>query len=128
MAVGAGPQVVAVDQNSDYPPGVPVTKLSGLTPNLEAIARYRPDLVISYQNANGLVTGLGKLGIPVLIEPAVATLDAAYAQIQQIGTATGHAAQAATVVTGMKQQIAADVAKAGTAHKGAPYYLSLIHI
>jgi iron complex transport system substrate-binding protein len=124
-AIGAGPQVVAVDQDSNYPAGVPKTGLSGLTPNIEAIAKYNPSLVVASQNSGGLVSGMAKLGIPVLIEPAVATLDAAYAQIQQVGTATGHAAQAATVVTGMKQQIAADVAKAGTAHKGAPYYWEL---
>jgi iron complex transport system substrate-binding protein len=124
-AIGAGPQVVAVDQDSNYPAGVPKTGLSGLTPNIEAIAKYNPSLVVASQNSGGLVSGMTKLGIPVLIEPAVATLDAAYAQIQQVGTATGHAAQAATVVTGMKQQIAADVAKAGTAHKDAPYYWEL---
>jgi iron complex transport system substrate-binding protein len=124
-AIGAGPQVVAVDQDSNYPAGVPKTGLSGLTPNIEAIAKYNPSLVVASQNSGGLVSGMTKLGIPVLIEPAVATLDAAYAQIQQVGAATGRAAQAATVVTGMKQQIAADVAKAGTAHKGAPYYWEL---
>ena len=73
-AIGAGTQVVAVDQNSDYPPGAPVTSLSGLTPNIEAIAKYSPSLVVASQNSGGLVSGLGKLGIPVLIEPAVATL------------------------------------------------------
>ena len=124
-AVGAGPQVVAVDQDSNYPAGVPKTGLSGLTPNIEAIAKYNPSLVVASQNSGGLVSGMTKLGIPVLIEPAVSTLDAAYAQIQQVGEATGHAAQAATVVTGMKQQIAADVAKTGTAHKGAAYYWEL---
>src|SRR5215469_6378391 len=124
-AIGAGPQVVAVDQDSNYPAGVPKTGLSGLTPNIEAIAKYNPSLVVASQNSGGLVSGMTKLGIPVLIEPAVATVDAAYAQIQQVGTATGHAAQAASVVTGMKQQIAANVAKAGTAHKGATYYWEL---
>ena len=124
-AVGAGPQVVAVDQDSNYPAGVPKTGLSGLTPNIEAIAKYNPSLVVASQNSGGLVSGMAKLGIPVLIEPAVSSLDAAYAQIQQVGEATGHAAQAATVVTGMKQQIAADVARAGTAHKGATYYWEL---
>ena len=124
-AIGAGPQVVAVDQDSNYPAGVPKTGLSGLTPNIEAIAKYNPSLVVASQNSGGLVSGMTKLGIPVLIEPAVATLDAAYAQIQQVGEATGHAAQAATVVTSMKQQIAADVGKAGTAHKGATYYWEL---
>jgi len=124
-AVGAGPQVVAVDNDSDYPAGVPKTSLSGLTPNIEAIAKYNPTLVVASQNSGGLVSGMTKLGIPVLIEPAVSTLDAAYAQIQQVGQATGHAAQAATVVAGMKQQIAAEVAKAGSAHKGATYYWEL---
>ena len=124
-AVGAGKQVVAVDQDSNYPSGVPKTSLSGLTPNVEAIARYAPGLVVASQNSGGLVSGMTKLGIPVLIEPAVGTLDGAYAQIDQIGQATGHAAQSAQVVAGMKQQIAADVSKAGTAHKGATYYWEL---
>jgi iron complex transport system substrate-binding protein len=124
-AVGAGPQVVAVDQDSDYPHGVPVTELSGLTPNLEAIARYRPDLVISFQNANGLVSGLGKLGVPVLIEPPAATLNDAYAEIDQIGQATGHYAQARRTVAAMKAQIAAEVRQAGASHPNLTYYWEL---
>jgi iron complex transport system substrate-binding protein len=124
-AVGAGKQVVAVDADSNYPAGIPKTSLSGLTPNIEAIARYNPSLVVSYQNVGGLVPGLAKLGIPVLIEPAVATLDGAYAQIEQIGEATGHAAQAQNVVASMKQQIAADIKKAGAGHKDLTYYWEL---
>jgi iron complex transport system substrate-binding protein len=124
-AVGAGSQVVAVDDDSDYPAGVPKTTLSGLTPNIEAIAKYNPSLVVASQNSGGLVAGMTKLGIPVLIEPAVATIDAAYAQIQQLGQATGHADKAATVVAGMRQQIAADVKQAGTGHQGLTYYWEL---
>ena len=124
-AVGAGSQVVAVDQDSDYPATAPVTKLTGLTPNLEAIAKYSPDLVISYQNANGLVSGLGKLGIPVLIEPAATTLNDAYAQIEQIGQATGHLVQAQRTVTSMKAQIAAEVKQAGSSHPDLTYYWEL---
>lgn len=124
-AVGAGSQVVAVDNDSNYPAGVPKTTLSGLTPNIEAIAKYNPSLVVASQNSGGLVAGMTKLGIPVLIEPAVATIDAAYAQIQQLGQATGHADKAATVVAGMKQQIAADVKQAGASHQGLTYYWEL---
>ena len=124
-AVGAGSQVVAVDQDSDYPAGVPVTSLSGLSPNIEAIAKYNPSLVVASQNSGGLASDMTKLGIPVLIEPAVSTLDDAYAQIEQIGQATGHAAQASQVVATMKTQIAADVSKAGTSHQGLTYYFEL---
>jgi iron complex transport system substrate-binding protein len=124
-AVGAGSQVVAVDNDSNYPAGVPKTTLSGLTPNIEAIAKYNPSLVVASQNSGGLVASMTKLGIPVLIEPAVATIDAAYAQIQQLGQATGHADKAATVVAGMKQQIAVDVKQAGASHQGLTYYWEL---
>ncbi|HEX6452597.1 MAG TPA: ABC transporter substrate-binding protein [Trebonia sp.] len=120
--VGAGKQVVAVDQTSNYPAGVPKTSLNGITPNIEAIAKYNPSLVVAAQDSNGLVKGLTKLGVPVLIDPAVTSLDAAYAQINQIGQATGHTAQAEIVVSGMKKEIAADVAKAGADHKDLSYF------
>jgi iron complex transport system substrate-binding protein len=124
-AIGAGTQVVAVDQDSDYPPGVPVTSLSGLTPNIEAIAKYNPSLVIASQDSGGLVSGLGKLGIPVLIEPAVSTLSGAYQQIEQIGQATGHYHQSTEVVQNMTEEITDTVKQAGGKYKGMTYYWEL---
>ena len=120
-AVGAGTQVVAVDQNSDFPPGAPVTSLSGVAPDVAAIARYDPSLVIA-QNEPGLAAGLAKLGIPVLVEPEVYNLRDAYAQIEQIGLATGHGYQAGEIVTNMKQVITDAVAQAGTKYRGLSYY------
>jgi iron complex transport system substrate-binding protein len=116
---------VAVDADSDYPAQAPVTKLSGLSPNVEAIAKYRPDLVVASQDTGGLSAGLKKLGVPVLIEPAAACLDDAYAQIVQIGQATGHQAQAQRTVASMKARIAADVKQAGSGHQGLTYYWEL---
>jgi iron complex transport system substrate-binding protein len=124
-AVGAGSQVVAVDSDSDYPADAPVTKLTGLSPNVEAIAKYNPDLVIAAQNTNGLVSGLTKLGIPVLIEPAAAGLNDAYGQIDQIGQATGNAVEAEQTVTTMKSQIATYIQQAGASHKNLTYYWEL---
>ena len=46
FAIGAGDQVIAVDDQSNYPPEVPTTDLSGFEPNVEAIAGYEPDLVV----------------------------------------------------------------------------------
>ena len=121
-AIGAGTQVVAVDQDSDYPPGIPVTNLSGLTPNITTIAGYTPSLVIASQNSGGLVAGLGKLGIPVLIEPAATTLSGVYRQIEQIGQATGHYNQAKEVVKNMQEVISDAVAQVGTRYWGMTYY------
>ena len=121
-AVGAGAQVVAVDQDSDFPPGVPATSLSGLTPDIDAIAKYNPSLVIAARNSNGLVSGLNRLGIPVLIEPGPATVARVYDQIVQIGQATGHDNQAHEVVTNMREEITDVVQQAGTKYQGLTAY------
>jgi iron complex transport system substrate-binding protein len=105
FAIGAGRQVVAVDNQSDYPKRAPRTNLSGLTPNVEAIASYRPDLVIVQFDAGGVVEGLRTLGIRVVVQPAAKTLAAAYAQIRQLGAMTGHVKRAKALVRRMEQQI-----------------------
>ncbi|MGH3028260.1 MAG: ABC transporter substrate-binding protein, partial [Gaiellaceae bacterium] len=46
FAIGAGEQVIAVDDQSNFPPEAPMTELSGFEPNVEAIAGYQPDLVV----------------------------------------------------------------------------------
>jgi iron complex transport system substrate-binding protein len=106
FAIGAGKQVVAVDDQSDYPPGVPRTELSAHQPNLEAIADYRPDLVVVSEEApSDLVKGLRKLGIAVLPEPAAADLGDAYRQIRELGAATGRREGAARVVKRIRSRI-----------------------
>ncbi len=111
FAIGAGPQVVAVDNQSDYPKVAPRSALSGFTPNVEAIAGYKPDLVIVSYDPNGLVATLRGLGIRVLVQDAAKTLTDAYAEILQLGNVTGHVQQAATLVASMKKRIGDLVAK-----------------
>ena len=105
FAIGAGPQVVAVDDQSNYPPGVPTTKLSGYTPNAEAIAGYSPDLVVLSDNENGVVNALGKLKIPTLLLPAPKSLDDSYGEYLTLGKATGHEDDAAKEVQKVKDRI-----------------------
>jgi len=109
FAIGAGKQVVAVDDQSDYPKRAPRTSLSGYTPNVEAIAGYRPDLVVLSGDANGVVDGLRKLGIRVLLQEAATNLAGAYAQINQLGVITGHKKNAQALVSRMKRAIAKSV-------------------
>jgi iron complex transport system substrate-binding protein len=104
FALGAGKQVIAADEDSDYPKQAPRTKLSGFTPNAEAVAGYNPDLVV-VSNDGGIVAQLQKLGIPVLLEPAADTIAQAYDQIRQLGAATGQSGGATKVVRGMQRKL-----------------------
>jgi iron complex transport system substrate-binding protein len=112
FAIGADKQVIAVDDQSDYPAKAPRTGLSGFTPNIEAIASYKPDLVVIGFDPGGLAASLRKLNIRVLSQPAVPTLQQAYAQILELGGVTGHAKRAKAVVAGMKAKIADILARA----------------
>jgi iron complex transport system substrate-binding protein len=104
-AIGAGPQVTAVDSYSNYPADAPISDLSALEPNVEAIAAKQPDLVIVADDTAGLTASLGQLDIPVLSLPAATTFDDVYQQIEQLGVATGHVGEATALVGQMKSRI-----------------------
>lgn len=110
FAIGAGKQVIAVDDQSNYPASAPTTKLSGFQPNIEAIAAYTPDLVVAAEDTGSLVHGMQTLNVPILLEPAARSLDDSYAQIKQLGAATGHPAEADSLVARMRSQVGAFVA------------------
>jgi iron complex transport system substrate-binding protein len=110
--VGAGGQVVAVDDQSNYPASAPRTKLSSYRPNAESVAGYKPDLVITSTSSNRLLPALRKLKIPTLYEPAPSHINGAYTQMEQIGAATGHGHAAAQLVRSMKRRIAQAVRSA----------------
>jgi iron complex transport system substrate-binding protein len=116
FAIGAGKQVVAVDNQSDYPKRAPHTSLSGYTPNVEAIANYRPDLVVLEFDPGDTASGLRALGVRVLIQSTAKDLAGAYAQIRRLGVVTGHRKTANALVKRMKKQIAKAVAFAPKRH------------
>jgi iron complex transport system substrate-binding protein len=125
FAIGAGSQVKAVDSTSNYPTGVPTTKLSAFTPNAEAIAAYKPDLVVLSDDLNGIVKSLGALKIPTLQLSAAKALDDSYSQLATLGDATGHADKAATVVAEMQHRIKDAVASVPASVKGMKVYHEL---
>ena len=125
FALGTGSQVVAVDDQSDYPKSAPKTGLSGYTPNVEAIAGYRPDLVVVAYDPKDLVASLTRLGIPVIHHNGATTIPGAYQQIRQLGKVTGHTVQAETVIGRMKREITQIVAKRKQAATGSSVYHEL---
>jgi len=114
FAIGAGSQVVAVDDNSDYPKTAPFTKLSSFTPNIEAIAAYRPDLVVLQSSATNAATiqkDLQKLKINVYLEVTPTNITDAYSEFLDLGKVTGHPSRAKALVLTMKAQITEIVTK-----------------
>ncbi|HJR94777.1 MAG TPA: ABC transporter substrate-binding protein [Gaiellaceae bacterium] len=125
FAIGAGSQVVAVDDQSDFPKAAPKTSLSGFTPNVESIANYRPDLVVIAYDPKGLSGALDRLGITVLHQDGAKSFKGAYQQIRQLGLVTGREPRAARLIASMKSRIAKVVADAKKARGGLTVYHEL---
>jgi iron complex transport system substrate-binding protein len=124
-AIGAGTQVIAVDDQSNYPAKAPQTSLSGLNPNIEAIAKYKPDLVIAQFDPGGLKSGMKKIKVPLLLQPAANSLGSSYQQIRELGAATGRSGKARSVVRTMRTQIARIVASVPKSSKRLKVYHEL---
>ena len=125
FAIGAGDQVVAVDDNSNYPPEAPTTDLSAYDPNVEAISNYEPDLVVLDASDPDLIAGLEKVGIDVFEAPAAKTLEDTYDQIAELGEATGHADEAQELVTSMQADVEEILADAPTLDEPLSIYHEL---
>ena len=112
-AIGAGAQVVAVDDYSNFPAEAVAlgTALSGYEPNVEAIAGYTPDLVIVAYDAGGIVDQLKSLSIPVFMAAAATSFEDVYSQIEQLGALTGNLENAVQLSGQMQTDIAAAVAE-----------------
>ena len=126
-AVGAGAQVVAVDEYSNYPEEAAAlgTMLSGFEPNIEAISGFMPDLVIASYDPGTLVEQLGALNIPVFIANAATSIDNVYEQIEQIGLLTGHADAALQLAAQMQTEIEAAIAGVVPAVEPISYFYEL---
>lgn len=125
FAIGAGAQVVAVDEYSNYPANVPKTSLSGFTPNAEAIAAKTPDLVVLSDDSKGIVAQLNNLKIKTQLAPAAKTIDDTYRQIKELGDVTGHAKEAETLNQKIKDDLARLVKDLPKREKPLTYFYEL---
>jgi iron complex transport system substrate-binding protein len=125
FAIGAGEQVVAVDEQSDFPADAPRTDLSGLTPNVEAIAGYDPDLVVLSDDVDDVAAALTRLDHTVLIVPAAQTIDDVHAGMELLGRATGHADEATDLAERMRTDLDKIVADTPKPSEPLTYYHEL---
>ena len=125
FAIDAGDQVIAVDDQSNYPADAPISDLSGFTPNLESIVALSPDLVVVSFDTDGIVAALNAANVPVLVQYAATSLEDTYSQIQELGVATGMAANSDALVESMKTQITAAISGLPAGSSGLTYYHEL---
>lgn len=95
FALGAGPRVVAVSQFCHFPPEVDRLPRVGsyLDPNVEAIAKLRPDLVVVHAEQKQILARMERVGLKTLAVRNT-TLEDTLASIRLIGNAAGLAGRA----------------------------------
>lgn len=105
FAIDADDQVVAVDEQSNYPAEAPVTQLSGYTPNVEAILNYSPIWSSRRCLDPDTVASLAAAGVPTLALPPASTWTRPTISSPGLGQATGNTDQAAALVADMKSRM-----------------------
>ena len=120
-AIGAGKQVQAVDDDSDYPTtGLPKKRINALSPSVEAIIGIcktssahpsaKPDLVIISYDADEIQQKLAAVGVKVVAQDPPTNLAGALSQIEQLGALTGHVKSADALAASIKSTINTDIA------------------
>lgn len=127
FAIGAGDQVLAVDDFSNFPAEAAekMQGLSGFEPNVEAIAALEPDLILTSGTNPDFLAQLDALGIAHWEGPAATNFEDIYAQIEQLGAATGNVGDAAEVVLSMQTRVDAVTSTIATPDTPITYYHEL---
>ena len=120
FTIGAGDQVSAVSEFTDFPPEAAakpvVGGFDGKTLSIETIMSFKPDLVyITEGMHNFLIATLESNGIAYYISKgdSIASVEK---EILDVGKITGHEKEAAKVVDGMEKKLKK---AAASAHKGS---------
>jgi iron complex transport system substrate-binding protein len=108
FAIGAGDQVVGVDDFSDYPNEANnLTKVgNALALNVEAIVGLKPDLVMTGDLVPKALKQVEDRGIPYMVL-AARTLSDAVKDIRLMGALTGHTEDANTLADSLEARIQA---------------------
>ena len=108
FAIGAGKQVIATDQASDYPDEVKklpkVANYQSL--NSESLLAVKPDLVVAWGSTQSLMQQqIQALGIPMLLLKSQ-HLDDLPVELRLLGDKTGHHEQASQLATEIETKFA----------------------
>jgi iron complex transport system substrate-binding protein len=107
-AIGAGPQVVAVDAYSDRPAAAKALPHVGAlrTVNVESMLALHPDLVIGIPYQTPALLQLSRFGIKTDTEKTD-TLADDFTAIERLGKLTGHEREASQLLGSLRKRLAA---------------------
>lgn len=108
FAIGAGSQVVAVDDFTDYPPAavrLPHIGGNNFQFDVERILALHPDLILTSDGVPTLEKQAAAAGIPVLRTPYPGSLAGILQNITLLGMVSGQRAAATTLRTQLLQRI-----------------------
>jgi iron complex transport system substrate-binding protein len=108
FALGAGPQVVAVSQFTDYPAAARALPAVASFASLDAerIVALHPDLVVGIPAQAALVGDLRRVGLRVVLLPDD-SFDDLFADLAQLGALSGHPREAARLAAALRARTAA---------------------
>ncbi len=108
FALGLGEKIVAVSNDSDYPPEAADKKKTGTfwQPNTEAVIASKPDLVVTLrtQQQTSTADSLKRLGYHVLTLK-IEKIEELFTAIQEIGIAAGCKQRSDELVENIKNQL-----------------------
>ncbi|MFY9605999.1 MAG: cobalamin-binding protein [Thermoplasmata archaeon] len=106
FAVGAGSQVVGVDNYSDYPAEArSLPQIGSYTLNVEVIMSLKPDLIVSSDLVpRAQLDQLAGQGIPYFIF-ATRTMEDVFKDLRLAGSLTGHSLEAEALVAGLQARV-----------------------
>lgn len=112
FAVGAGGQVVGVDDYSDYPAeAANLSKVGSYTLNIEAIVALQPDLIVASDLVpRAQLEQLSSQGIPYVLF-ADRTIEDVFKTIRLAGVITGHVSEADSLASALSERVDAVKAK-----------------
>jgi len=139
FAIGAGHQVQAVDEDSDYPAAAKTLskkrKINALSPSLEGIIGLckvtashpstKPDLVVLSYNPDGFEQKLTAAGVKYVELDAPSSLSGALKEITELGKLSGHGSAATSLAASIKSSIKRDVASVPAHSKKISVYYEL---
>ncbi len=106
--LGLGENIVAVSNDSDYPPEAAEINTIGTfwQPDVESIIMYKPDLAITlwFQQQQSVADTLNRLGYHVL-SLKIETIDELFEAIEKIGSSTGRSQQALKLISDIKEKL-----------------------